>query len=614
MMRTKLFKSILALLLLAVMASSLLGVTAMAAAPEKETQAIELQPSNTTVDGETKTWEGASITARLIGAKDAIEAGNAVAYRLVDVHTIQANDGKYQPVDPEYTWASESLRDWVLENYASEKYAEEDSDNVLEVFEKLSRDVEFFGKLEAAIEDGTVSGLTSVEGEAGYLVDKNTAEFSDLSMGLWLLTIKDLQSVYQPTAVAVIPFTQEGKGEWFTNEKTVVSMKGTPVSLEKHIVIAGEEGASLNMDTAASYGERVKYQIDVLIPTFLDEMVTWDYTITDTMEHLKLDPDSVVIRNEAGEDITDAVKADDLITTESDSFTIDFSGKDGFAVGEAPYEKYLKGHTKLTVTYTAVLMQDAVLVEGNPNTATLNYSNNPYVEGDPTTLDDDALVYTYGLYLEKIMRIKKEDSPLPGVVFVMTSSETGEEQELHFRLDADGYYHLDPDGEDELVTDDEGNLKIVGLGEGTYTLKETFVPDKRLNKKPKPVTFTIVGETVDGRRTGSVACPQDPEPDELPAPVEPTPRPDGTIPVNEKRAYEKALAEYEQRVKEREEWERRHAFEAEGFYYLNVVNTPPGGARTGGLGSVPFTMMGCLMMAAGMTLVYFALRRRRADI
>lgn len=107
----------------------------------------------------------------------------------------------------------------------------------------------------------------------------------------------------------------------------------------------------------------------------------------------------------------------------------------------------------IVVTYTATLNTNAVIGEtGNPNTVKLTYTNETVTQSTP---DDIVITYTTKLTVNKV---NGEGTALKGAGFTL--------------FDVKG----DPIGE-ELKGDDMTTFVWTGLKEGTYTIRETTVPD-----------------------------------------------------------------------------------------------------------------------------------------
>lgn len=159
---------------------------------------------------------------------------------------------------------------------------------------------------------------------------------------------------------------------------------------------------------------------------------------------------------------------------------------------------------ELTLEYNAELTSDAVL--RNDNDVTLNYSNDPKTT-EPENTTDKTTVYSYGIALTKTFESDSSGMIQPGndayaalaekVTFQLysaTADEEGNVTKNEPALEAIGNagdYHIadseDPtDAGDDLLPTEKtkdlkldpttGTLKVYGLDEGYYVLKETSAP------------------------------------------------------------------------------------------------------------------------------------------
>ncbi len=145
-----------------------------------------------------------------------------------------------------------------------------------------------------------------------------------------------------------------------------------------------------------------------------------------------------------------------------------------------------KANVTITVIYNAHLNENAVLHNANAtddaannNKVELEYSNNPNADatGSETgkTPEDYVFVFSY-----KVNNTKTDENgeALPDAGFqILDSNNTA----IGMIYDADkNAYRPIEEGEtavDNLMSQDDGTFNIIGLDAGTYTLKETVVPD-----------------------------------------------------------------------------------------------------------------------------------------
>lgn len=129
----------------------------------------------------------------------------------------------------------------------------------------------------------------------------------------------------------------------------------------------------------------------------------------------------------------------------------------------------------ITVEYTAKLNTEAVIGSaGNPNTAHLEFSNNPNAGQDGTgeTPDDTVIVFTYKTVINKV---DDNNQPLTGAEFTLEKKV------------GNGWETID------VVKNAEGTtFTFTGLDDGTYRLTETKTPAGY--NSIDPIEFTITAQ------------------------------------------------------------------------------------------------------------------------
>ena len=170
------------------------------------------------------------------------------------------------------------------------------------------------------------------------------------------------------------------------------------------------------------------------------------------------------------------------MTKPSDSrrdLVVDFSkGEKGLKSATAKDDGPLTidANTKIVVFYQAKLNAKAVIaganngLEGNPNTVTLEYSNNPMVAGTGTSAPDTVVDYTYGLQINKVDL--GTEAALEGAQFTITT--TGDENNGVKYVAKNGTLS---DDEVVLTTNEKGLIQLTGLDAGTYTVTEKNAPN-----------------------------------------------------------------------------------------------------------------------------------------
>ena len=533
-------------------------------------------------------WAGGSITATLdIKEQD---AGNVTvnAYKLVSVHTAQlggTNPAVFQPSMPEYTWES-GIAGWVRKYYRDYIGAAADGgnpadDSVQEVFstgnEDSSKDISaavaanFYAEIEAGIMGGTIH-LSPVP----LTVSGKTASVSGLTMGVYLVTATGGTAVYRPTVAMITP--EESNGSWTITENAQVGLKSSPVSLVK--TITAVNGASDKVEpkdgkrAVAGIGDTVSYKLEVDVPEYPSQSVSRIFTITDTMPAgLTLQTDGIKVVDQAGDEITIPTE---LITATERTLTINLDNSN-----------LITGKTKLVVTYDAQLNASATIgTEGNVNTAALTYTNNPYgtvpadtdfaakaraVSGSDNTKTflDKATVYTFGIEVAKVAKGTK--TGLQGAVFELKLKDTT--QKIGF-TGSGGAYTKAADGTATPTTGTDGKLTLKGLAPGTYKLKET--------KAPAGYVLSAAETEITIADTNFNGIPDSKE-----------------QPTTDTTTTQTTTTQTTEKDKDN------------GLVSITVENTKgftlP---RTGGIGTVLFSMIGIVLMGSGVLLVAVFLRKR----
>ena len=171
--------------------------------------------------------------------------------------------------------------------------------------------------------------------------------------------------------------------------------------------------------------------------------------------------------------------------------TVNFIGTNGLKSATAKNGGTLTidANTKIVVFYKAKLNAKAVIagannkLEGNHNTVTLEYSNNPMVAGTGTSVPDSVVDYTYGLQINKVDL--GTEAALEGAQFTITT--TGHENNKVAKYVAeDGTLS---DDEVVLTTNAKGLIQLTGLDAGTYKVTEKKAPNGYT--AVSPFEFTI---------------------------------------------------------------------------------------------------------------------------
>lgn len=528
----------------------------------------------------------------------------ASAYKLINV----SNDDANLPAQPLYTWNS-AVAEWLKTNETYKDYLVWEGEGesavatnvVSQTYLDLLSDTDglpvndnginaFAGALSAAIKAGTIdktalesdSKTLTASGEEGSTV--RTGTFDTLTAGSYLVLISGGKLVYRPSIANLTPVWMDaneiGEGSeagWYVESPQTLNIKAKPVDIIKTV-----------SDPKAAIGDTVTYTISADVPVYPADARNTKFVIGDKMSKGLLGTvSSIKVYGVTGEGET--ATREELVNTETETYysltatpvtAEDAAHTREFTVDLTDAYSKLVGYTSIEVEYEATITADAVVgVEGNPNDATLEYSNDPYDNNSSTSKPTETKVYTYGLDLTKIEE-GKQDVKLAGAQFevykVTTVDEETVKTKMSFVSEGDGKYRValanDETGAITYVTtgSDEANgtlgkLDIRGLDVGTYELKETKAPDG----------YVLLNGTVSFTITDDKTAPDDKDGADGIA--------DGENATEGKNGYVSATVE-------------NH----EGF------NLP----LTGGMGTLLFTAGGIVLIALAAVLLFAANRKK----
>lgn len=402
------------------------------------------------------------------------------AYKIIDVNV---DDASGQPLNPMYTWTDE-VAGWVSTNYSAYVDTNLGANAVADAFESVSADnlTKFLEEMSAAIKAGTITitpvTVTSANGN-------DSATFTGMEMGEYLLTAKGGVKIYQPTTVQVVPVYNEETQDWEIGNPVIgteSTMKSSAPGITKDVT---EED-----DNTVAIGDTVGYTLTVTVPSYPVNATNTRFEVGDTLgAGLTFDGNGTIkvysdadLQNEisaANYEITNPGQTTPgeatFLVTFKDDFTTAYTG------------------TTLYVTYTATVNENAFGEDALGNDAFLGYDNDPYTDSDyETTTEKD--VYTYGINLTKV---DKEGNSLTGAEFTLTKE--GEQTAMKFNGDNGVYTYDSQNGGtvEELEVAANGTLAIQGLDVGTYILKETKAPSDYVLPNGQ-ITIVIADADPDG--------------------------------------------------------------------------------------------------------------------
>ena len=280
----------------------------------------------------------------------------------------------------------------------------------------------------------------------------------------------------------------------------------------------GGYGTHYNDVADWNIGDRVPFKLIGSIPD-MDAYDTYQYIFYDTISAgLRLDMASfdVYVAQEKNQDPvelkwTEIPAANYELTETADGFTLRIANLKNF-----PYVNE-EGRKYILVFYDAWLNEDAVIgLDGNPNTAYLEFSNNPNGDGTGRTEDDKVIVFTYELDGTKVdgetraalqnaqfvllNGAKSEaamvvDGKVTGWVKVGSEAAAAEEQ-----IPETYEEWVERYGDQNVIFTSaaDGTFKIAGLDDGTYYLREIQAPNG-YNLLEADVKLDIAATTANGQ-------------------------------------------------------------------------------------------------------------------
>lgn len=420
--------------------------------------------------------------------------------------------------------------------------------------------------------------------------EEGKAIFSDLPYGLYLIVQTDVSGAEYEGEPITLSHLQTpmlvsvpGKNE----EKEVKVNVKTPLGygeLTKSIVGIGDiDGNWENVEDSATEvtgpGDYIRFRLAVQPPRL---------SSGDTLDHFVIeDVRSKGLELEKLESVTDTlgqtyVEGTDYTRTEETvadgtRMLLTFTQQ-----GLQKLEQLGRAAGTLTVVYTTQVTEDAVTA-GITNSARIDYKvdyapdrDNPPPPDDPPPEDDDdeyhsdwdvARSYTFGVHMTKYLGEEGNLAPEESVTFALYREKDGQKQAVPLSRSGDAY-QVALQGSNELSVSADGTFTILGLGEGTYYLRELSTAEGYALPN-EDIALTLAGERSAGEYTGRLDAAQ------------------CTV-----------------------DGQQGNASVQDGTLYLSVINPRtfyiP---NTGGAGSWMFTAGGLLIIAGG--VVYLAVSRKK---
>lgn len=317
-----------------------------------------------------------------------------------------------------------------------------------------------------------------------------------LNIGFYIIietgTSGDSASVASKSMLVPLPYVDGNAEDGYKwNFDLTITPKDEPVNVDKSII---EDGEKENVSTN-NVGDILTYQVDADIPHYDASTNTQmvKYIITDTLSkgldfYIEGDRENnidIIVSNFSGESKT--LKPGTLETHETTigeepytyysvtdgDYAVSYDGKTMTLVFDYPD---IMAYNNLQLNYQVKINEDAVIgVEGNPNQVDLEYTNNNKT-WNTSVPEDETKSFVFGLKINKIdPNIKEEDKQaLQGAEFQLLRDGT---PIATYTFDENGDRVLNSNNGLTAVTNEDGIAYLLGIDEGTYTLKETKAPN-----------------------------------------------------------------------------------------------------------------------------------------
>lgn len=416
------------------------------------------------------------------------------------------------------------------------------------------------------------------------------AEFETLDYGLYLILQTDVSGAEyegEPITLSHLQTPMLVSVPQSAGQSDVTVKVKTPLGygeLTKSIVGVGDiNGNWENVEDSATEvtgpGDYIRFRLAVQPPR-LSSGDTLDHFVVEDVrsEGLKLEKlESVTdTLGQTYVEGTDYTRTEETVT-EGTRMLLTFTQQ-----GLQKLEQLGRAAGTLTVTYTAQVTDEAPTA-GITNSARIDYKvdyapdrDNPPPPDDPPPEDDDdeyhsdwdvARSYTFGVHMTKYLGEEGNLAPEGSVTFALYREKDGQKQAVPLSRSGDAY-QVALQGSNELSVSADGTFTILGLGEGTYYLRELSTAEGYALPN-EDIALTLAGERSAGEYTGRLDAAQ------------------CTV-----------------------DGQQGNASVQDGILYLSVINPRtfyiP---NTGGAGSWMFTAGGLLIIAGG--VVYLAVSRKK---
>lgn len=376
-----------------------------------------------------------------------ITINNAVSGNTYSVYQMLKLES-YNKTDETYYYTVVSIWNDFIENDGKD-YLKVENGHVEWVGDKTADRVQEFAQkaLKYAIDNGIAPTKTTTAESA-------TVVFSGLNLGYYLLD----SSLGTFCSIDT------------TDNEVAIEEKNTVPTLEKEV----EENGTYGSTNDEYIGKEYNYKATITIGKG-----AINYVFRDTMTSgITLVDDSITVAAKKSDGTT-------VDTTGKYTTTLTKSATETFRiVFDNDLVKEIGVNGTITITYKAKLNENAIIGgNGNPNTAIVDFGDDNTVNHTP---ESTTTTYTYGFDLVKT---NKEGSLLEGAEFELRDAQNNKiNVEFVETKDGINYYRVTQDTTTTAIS--AGIARIVGLDKGTYTLKETKIPDG-YNKIGSDPTITL---------------------------------------------------------------------------------------------------------------------------
>ena len=333
------------------------------------------------------------------------------------------------------------------------------------------------------------STATPVSGDTDKT--KGTATFSGLTAGYYLVFPEGGSTGDNSRGTDAILVNVPKNGG--VTEQTIKSAFPT---VDKKVQTT--EGGNPTDNGTAQVGDTVTFKLTAKVPDMTDyDKYTFKF-IDKLSDGLEFVADSVEV-NIANNKITAGANTYSA-TYEDTTKTLTVAFDDLKNVVKNGTDK-VATDDEIVVTYKAKITKDAVTTNPAKNTVYLEYSNNPGTNELGKSNPDESKVYTYDINIFKFYKGEENaETALANATFKLTASEESTSEAIKLVAEADGKTYHVADAKEledtsvtkvtEVTTGADGKIAIKGLKAGTYYLHETIAPTG-YNKLKKPIEIKI---------------------------------------------------------------------------------------------------------------------------